>query len=175
MLRRKITATLAVLAGVIMSALMITPVSAAIEADGQGFIDTQTCDDVGNVPYTVSVDWNYRYDDPANVERVSVNPLRINRDDDDAGPAADAGVDLRYRVYTGNASGTVTRIQNKVYDGLDLDFAADDQATFNPRNPRARAGVTKVTVIVGTDGDGLGNCPLLTFTQPAGIGFNPSV
>lgn len=168
--KRKITAILAVLSGVIMSALMITPATAVTVPEGQGFIETQRCHDAGNVGYQVSVDWNYRYEDPAGNQRVSVNPLRIKRADADFPRAADAGVDLRYRVYSTN-----TLIQNKLFDGVDLDFGADDQASFNPRNPRSNATVTRVTVIVGTDGDGLGNCPLLTFRQPAGIGFNPSV
>ena len=74
---------------------------------------------------------------------------------------------VRYRVY----SNGISKIQDRSFDGVDLDFAADDQASFNPRNPRSNANDTKITVIVGTDGDGLGNCTLLTFVQPAGIAF----
>jgi hypothetical protein len=159
----------------VAGALVAVPAQAAVVPDGQGFIDTKTCEDAGEIPYTVSVDWNYRYDDPAGVRRVSVNPLVVERNDADAGPAADAGVDLRYRVYSGQPDGSLVLIQDLSFDGLDLDFAADDQASFNPRNPRSRALVTRILVTVGTDGDGLGNCPVLTFRQPVGIGFNPLV
>lgn len=148
--------------------MLATQAQAAVVPDAQGFIDTQTCEDAGGIPYTVSVDWNYKYVDPAGTTRVSVNPLVIKRDDADAGPAADAGVDLHFDV---SSNGTVRWTQHKLYNGLDLDFAADDQASFNPRNPVSNASDTFIRVKVGTDGDGLGNCPWLTFVQPAGIGL----
>src|SRR5215212_8080463 len=115
----------AALGGVASLALLLggaTPAQAAVVPDGVGFIDTQTAEDAGGVPYTVSVDWNYKYVDAAGTTRVSVNPLVVRRDDGEAGAAADAGVDLHFDVYY---SGGAT-IQHKVYDGLDLDFAVDD-------------------------------------------------
>lgn len=148
-------------------AVLATPAQADVVASELGFIDTQTCEDAGGVPYTVSVDWNYKYEDAAGVTRVSVNPLVVERDDADAGKAADAGVDLHFDV---GDRGFKANVQHKLFDGLDLDFAADDQASFNPRNPRSNAGLTQVRVKVGTDGDGLANCPWLTFVQPSGIG-----
>lgn len=151
--------------------LMAVPASAAVVPEGLGFVDTQTCEDQGGVPYTVSVDWNYKYENAAGNTFVSINPLRINRDDADAGPAADDGVDLHFDVQKGAAH---TNVQHKVYDGLDLDFAADDQASFNVRNTYSNAGVTRVRVKVGTDGDGLNNCPWLYFVQPAGIQDRPA-
>jgi hypothetical protein len=166
---RKIFATLGGGALAIAGALVAVPAQAEVVPDDLGFIETLDCEDDGGVPYTVSVDWNYKYRDAADNTRVSVNPLVIERDDGDAGPAADAGVDLTYKVFS---HGT-TLIQSRSFDGIDLDFAADDQASFNPRNPISDAGDTKITVIVGTDGDGLGNCPLLTFVQPVGIQFRP--
>jgi hypothetical protein len=123
---------------------------------------TRNCEDAGHVPYTVTVKFNYLYRDPAGVLRVSINPMVVKRPDGTA--AEDAGVDLRLRVYSGT-----TKIQDRVWDGLDLDFAAPNQATFNPRNPRSVPGVSRVLVTVGTDGDGLGNCPVQWFTQPAGL------
>jgi hypothetical protein len=166
---RKILATLGGGVLALAGALVAVPAQAVVVPDDLGFIDKQTCEDDGGVPYKVKVDWNYKYVDPAGTTRVSVNPLVIKRSDADAGPAADAGVDLVYRVYS---HGT-TLIQSQSFDGFDLDFGVDDQASFNPRNPVSDAGDTKITVIVGTDGDGLGNCPLLTFVQPVGIQFRP--
>lgn len=165
---RKLLTGFSAAALTITGLIFATPAQAAVVPDGQGFIDTQTCEDAGGIPYTVSVDWNYKYDDPAGTRRVSVNPLVVSRDDGDAGPAADAGVDLHFDV---SSHGTVRWTQHKVYNALDLDFAVDDQASFNPRNPVSNAADTFIRVSVGTDGDGLGNCPWLTFVQPAGIGL----
>ena len=151
----------------IASLLISLPANAVIVPDDGGFIDTQTCEDGGGIPYTVSVDWNYKYVDAAGTTRVSVNPLVIERDDADAGSAADAGVDLHFDVYSHGTN----QIQHVLIDGLDLDFAADDQASFNPRNPVSDANDTYIRVKVGTDGDGLGNCEWLYFVQPAGIDF----
>jgi hypothetical protein len=161
---RRLLASLVAVVLTALGLLIATPAQAAVVPDGQGFIDTQTCEDEGGIPYTVSVDWNYRYIDPAGNTRVSVNPLVVERDDADAGAAADAAVDLHFDVYS---FGTA-KIQHK-RTTVDLDFAADDQASFNPRNPRSDAGDTYIRVKVGTDGDGLGSCDWLYFDQPAGI------
>jgi hypothetical protein len=60
-------------------------------------------------------------------------------------------------------------IQHKVYDNIDLDVAADDQASFNPRNPVSNIGDTDVRVKVGTDGDGKPSSAWLYFVQPDGL------
>ena len=151
----------------IASLLISLPANAVVEPEGYGFTDTQTCEDGGGIPYTVTADWNYKYEDPAGKTRVSLT-FMIERDDADAGPAADAGVDLHWDV---SSHGTVRWTQHKVIDGLDLDFAADDQATINARNPISDANDTFLRVKVGTDGDGLDNCEWLYFYQPAGIQF----
>lgn len=166
---RKILATLGGVALALAGALVAVPAQAEIVPDDLGFIDKQSCEDDGGIFYKVKVDWNYKYVDAAGNTRVSVNPLVIRRPDADAGPAADAGVDLNYRVVS---RGT-TVIQNQSFDGIDLDFGVDDQASFNPRNPISDAGDTFIRVVVGTDGDGLGNCPALFFIQPPGIDFRP--
>lgn len=165
---RKLLTGLSAAALTLAGLALATPAQAAVVVDGQGFIDTQTCEDAGGIPYTVSVDWNYKYVDPNGTTRVSVNPLVVSRDDGEAGPAADAGLDLHFDV---SSHGTVRWTQHKVYSGLDLDFGIPNQASVNPRNPVSNANDTFIRVSVGTDGDGLGNCPWLTFVQPAGIGL----
>jgi hypothetical protein len=167
---------LASMAGVVMvaaSALVATPAHAVLVPDGVGFQDRRTCEDAGGVLYHILVDWNYKYIDAAGNRRVSVNPLLIRRPDGEAGPAADAGVDVNFDVYSGRADGTFYLIQRVRYDGIDLDFGVDDSVAFNPRNPLSRALITRIKVQVGTDGDGLANCPWLTFRQPVGIGNQP--
>jgi len=126
--------------------------------------ETIKVEDKGGVEYTLSVKWNYKYVDAAGTTRVSVNPLIIKRPDATAGPAEDDGVDTHWDVYSGTS-----QIQHKVYDGIDLDVAADDQVTFNPKNPKSNVGVTKIRIKVGTDGDGLGSSDWVFFNQPAGL------
>lgn len=165
---RKLLTGLSAAALTLAGLALATPAHAAVVPEELGFVDTQTCEDVGGVPYTVSIDWDFKYDDPAGTRRVSVNPLKIVRDDGEAGAAADAGVDLHFDV---SSHGTVRWTQHKVYSGLDLDAGTDDTLYLNPRNPVSNANDTFIRVSVGTDGDGLGNCPWLTFVQPAGIGL----
>lgn len=164
---RKILALVIGGALALASLLISLPANAEIVPDDGGFIDTQTCEDAGGVPYTVSAHWRFKYEDPAGKTRVSLIFV-VERDDGDAGPAADAGVDLHWDV---SSHGTVRWTQHRIIDGLDLDFAADDQATINARNPISDANDTFLRVKVGTDGDGLDNCEWLYFIQPAGIEF----
>lgn len=124
--------------------------------------------DAGGVQYDLSIQWNNRYNDPAGTLRASVSKLKIHRSDAqviDAGEPEDAGLDLHYDVY--NPSGN--QIQHRVFDDINLDDAADNVATYNPRNPKSGADAAKVRVKVGTDGDGLGSSRWVIFYQPAGL------
>lgn len=178
----------AILGGTLASALTVglglfaAPAQAAIPADGTvadglGFIQTKSTADAGGVKYTISVDWNYKYTYQG-VTRVSVNPLVVYRSDANVlatGNPEDAGLDLHFDVY--NSSGT--QIQHKLFDAVDLDAAADNQASFNPANPVSNADdsddpddtFSYVRVKVGTDGDGKGSSPWVIFPQPESIGF----
>jgi hypothetical protein len=169
-------------AAAIPVALSALPAQAAIPADGtvadgQGFIVTKSIEDAGGVKYTISVDFNYKYTYQG-VTRVSVNPLTVYRSDANVlatGNPEDAGLDLHFDAV--NSSGTI--IQHKVYDAIDLDAAADNQASFNPANVRSNADdpddeddpFSYYRVKVGTDGDGKGSSVWVIFPQPAGIGF----
>jgi hypothetical protein len=151
--------------------LAALPASAAIPADGpataaNGWVETQSVEDGGGIKYTISVDWGSKYVDAAGNTRVSVNPLTVYRPDSTTPKfAVDDGLDLHFDVRNHGTS----IIQHKVYDGLDLDVKADDQASFNPRNPISDAGNTDIRVKVGTDGDGKPSSVWVYFKQPAGL------
>lgn len=154
--------------------LMATPASAAVVPEGVGFVETVTLTDDGGVPYTVSVDWNYKYKDPAGTIRVSVPDITIKRSDSaviDAGEPEDAGLDVHYDV---SSHGTVRWTQHVNLDNVDMDAGVDNQWTKNPRNPISDAGDTFIRVRVGTDGDGLGSSDFYYFYQPEGIGTKPA-
>jgi hypothetical protein len=150
-----------------------------VTPDGDGFIVTKRAVDEGGVVYKISVDWNYKYVYQG-VTRVSVNPLVVYRTDEavtSVGSPEDAGLDLHFDVY--NSSGT--QIQHRLYDAVDLDYGADNKASFNPANPRSNADVADVDdsysyirVKVGTDADGKGSSPWVIFPQPEGIQLKPA-
>lgn len=146
--------------------------SAAVVEDANGFVDTKTLVDDGGVPYVVSVDWNKLYRDAAGTLRASVNPLVVKRTDASviaAGEPEDAGLDIHWDVI--NPSGYFN--QHKNLNNVDLDFAADNVATFNPRNPKAHGAGAVIRVRVGTDGDGLGSSDWAYFRQSAGTVILP--
>jgi hypothetical protein len=143
--------------------------------DGVGFIQTATVEDDGGVAYTISVDWNYKYKDPAGATRVSLNPLTITRSDSelaDAGLAEDSGLDVHFDV---SSHGTVHWTQHVLIDNANMDAGVDNQWSYNPRNPISDASDTFIRVRVGTDGDGLGSSDFVYFYQPEGIGTKPAV
>jgi hypothetical protein len=167
-------------AGVALSltALTVGSAQAAVPitttADDVGFIQTATVEDDGGVAYTISVDWNYKYKDPAGATRVSLNPLKITRSDSelvDAGLAEDSGLDVHFDV---SSHGTVRWTQHKLIDNADMDYGVDNQWSYNPRNPISDASDTFIRVRVGTDGDGLGSSDFVYFYQPEGIGPKPA-
>jgi hypothetical protein len=146
-----------------------------VVADGEGFLVTKSTTDAGGVKYTIQVDWSHKYTYQGKT-RVSVPRATVYRSDANVlahGSPEDAGVDLFLRVYSSN-----TLIQNKVWDGIDLDAGADNQVSVNPANPVSNADIvgvadaySSVRIKVGTDSDGLGNSPWVVFAQPSGIQF----
>ena len=155
--------------------LSTVPAHAAIPTDGttvdpvtKAVTQVQSVEDDGGVKYTISVTWVKKYYDPAGTLRVSVPSLIVYRDDADvvaAGEPEDAGLDIHFDVRN---HGT-TIIQHKNLDNVDLDYASDNRASFNPRNPRSDVGDTDIRVRVGTDGDGLGASDWVYFVQPEGL------
>jgi len=167
-------ATLSIGLGLVAIPAQADP-AGTITPDGVGFIETVTVEDAGGVAYNVSLDWNYKYVDPAGTTRVSINPLRVHRADAEvigAGEPEDAGLDIHFDV---SSNGTVHWTQHKLLDNVDVDAGQDNVVYFNPRNPVSNADDTYVRVKVGTDGDGLGNSRWVTFVQPGGIGFKPAI
>jgi len=167
-----------IVAGLALIAASALPAQAApvvgVVADGAGFIETKKLVDDGGVAYYVSVDWNYKYEDPAGKTRVSVNPLKVYRADSElaeAGEPEDAGLDLHADV---SSHGTVRWTQHILIDNADMDAGADNVWTYNPRNPISDAGDTFIRVRVGTDGDGKGSSDFEYFYQPEGIGTKPA-
>jgi hypothetical protein len=161
-------------------ALIATPAQADVDGVQTGpaggpIVETVTVEDAGGIPHKISIKWNYKYRDAANALRVSVSDLKIVRSDSAVighGQPEDAGEDIHFDV---SSHGTVRWTQHKVYDGLDLDAAADNSVTLNPRNPLSDAGNTFVRIQVGTDGDGLGNTRWVIFTQPGGLNTKAAV
>ena len=161
------------------AALALTLGVGAANADSAGTIVTNAdgsktetvagIPDAGGVKHTFKVTWGKKYKDPAGTIRVQAYDLKVIRSDaatEAGGEPADAGADVYFRV---SSHGTVRWTQNKVYDGIDLDFSTDDQVTFNPRNPVSDVGDTFIQIKAGVDGDGLGNTRWVTFVQPVGL------
>ena len=92
---------------------------------------------------------------------------------------------MDYAGWTTGRAGTVpTDSSVRSYDGAghrtahgrtrtgEFDYASGTvYDSRDPLNPPSAPGAAKVTVTLGVDGDGLGNCTL-TFIQP-GPGFTP--
>lgn len=158
------------LSGVAAAALTVGGLALATPAQAVGEIrQSRSCNDGGGVLYQARIQWNYTYRDRAGTRRVSVNPLQFGTGEDTDG----AAIDNRIRVYSYHvAHDHLHKIQDRIHfageDGNDSELVNDVQA--NPKNPTDHPGRSKVTVVLGTDGDGLDNCKV-TFLQPAGLPF----
>ena len=162
---RKLIPTLAVSAGIALSALVAGPAQAA---DPVAIPQTRSCSDGSGVNYTATISWNYWYRDRNNTRRASVSDLDFGTNEDTDG----AAIDNRLRVYSFHvADGLLHKIQDRIrYEGeTDNDAGLVDE-TLNPKNPTDHPGHSQVTLVLGTDGDGLGNCKV-TFVEPFGLDF----
>jgi hypothetical protein len=166
----------AVAAGSFAVALTSAPAQAAIPTDGTttdpvtgAVTQVKSAVDKGGVKHTFKIVWTKEYKDPVGKIRASVPTLTDYRSDEltvAGGESADAGEDVIFAV---SSHGTVRWTQYKNFDGIDLDDAADDQVSFNPRNPVSDEGKTFIKIQAGVDGDGAGNTPFVYFYQPAGL------
>jgi len=130
---------------------------------------SRSCSDGGGVLYQARIQWNYTYIDRAGTRRASVNPLQFGTSED----TDEAGIDNRIRVYSFHVSdGLLHKIQDRIhYEGEDSNtdpLTNDVQA--NPKNPTDHPLHSQVTLVLGTDGDGLGNCKV-SFVEPDGLPF----
>jgi hypothetical protein len=161
---RKILTGLSVVALTAAGALISSPAQAVGEIR-----QSRSCNDGGGVLYQARIQWNYTYIDHAGTRRASVNPLQFGTGEDTDG----AAIDNRVRVYSFRVSdGLLHKIQDRIHysgeDGNDSELVNDVQV--NPANPTDHPGLSKVTLVMGTDNDGLGNCTV-TFVEPAGLPF----
>lgn len=156
----------------------VTPASAVVPADGvvvqkdaagnvTGVTETKTVKDAGGVPHTIQAKWGKKYKDPVGKIRVVLS-FTVYRSDaltEAGGEPADAQEDVHWDV---SSHGTVRWTQHK-YVTVDLDDAADNQASFNARNPVSDANDSFLRVAAGVDGDGAANSPFAYFYQPEGL------
>lgn len=143
--------------------------SSAQAAPVGGVNQSRACTDGGGVLYQARLHWNYRYTDHAGNERASVDPLQFGTSEDTDG----AAIDNRVRVYSWHDSDSALhKIQDRIHfegeDGNDSPLVAD--VSMNPKNPLDFVGKSKVTLVIGTDGDGKGNCKV-EFLEPEGLIF----
>jgi hypothetical protein len=161
---RKILTALSASAIIAAGALIASPAQAVIPTEIR---QSGACNDGGGVLYQARIQWNYTYVDHAGNTRASVNPLQFGTGEDTDG----AAIDNRVRAYSWHSSdSTLHKIQDRIHfegeDGNDSELVNDVQV--NPKNPLSAPLKSKVTVVLGTDGDGLGNCKI-TFLQPDGL------
>ena len=173
---RKPLAILAALVGFIAAVVFAAPASAAGLGEPQSTTEQAVpisqgakAVDAGGATFDVSVSWNYTYEDNNGNIRASVSGLTIESTSD----IDDAGIDYRFRAYSGRADGSAVKIQDVTVDGADHE--GDNLIVRNPKNVLNYPDVSKVVVTqVGVDGDGLAGAPKIVFKQPE-LGCKPTV
>lgn len=117
---------------------------------------TASCVDGGGIRWSAKVVWGATYTSADGVKRIGM---------DYAGwtTSAPGTVPTDSSVATYNSSDT--RLQSLAWTGP-YDYRSG--ATYkvrNPRNPPSAPGLARVSITLGVDGDGSGNCTM-TFVQP---------
>ncbi len=138
-------------AGVLGAAFAITGSTPAVAATTQ----TASCVDGGGVRWAAKVIWGSTYS-ASGVTRVAVDYAgwTTNR-------AGTVRTDSLVRTY--NGAGTL--LSTLTWTGPFNYAAGTAYQARNPVDPPSAPGAAKVTVTLGVDGDGFGNCAL-TFVQP---------
>lgn len=130
-------------------ALAWSPAEAAIT-------QTSSCVDGGGVRWTSRAIWGGVYQAADGAQRVSVDYAGWT-----TSKAGTVPTDSSVRTY--DSAGAL--VQSLPWTG-GMDYGAGSvYKVRNPMNPVSAPGRAKVTVTLGVDGDGLGNCTM-TFTQP---------
>ena len=129
-------------------------ITAAIPA-GAATTQKASCVDGGGVRWSAKAIWGRTYSS-GGVRKVAINYVgwTTNR----------AGA-LRTDSWVRSYDGTGKRLKTLTWTGA-FDYASGAAyKSRNPRNPTSAPGAAKVTLTLGVDGDGHGNCKM-TFTQP---------
>jgi len=136
---------------VLVGAFAITGSTPAGAATSQ----TSSCVDGGGVQWTAKAIWGPTYS-AGDVTKVIIDYAGWT-----TSRAGTVPTDSWLRTYDGARNLLQTRAAT---GGFDYGAGTRYQA-LNPLNPPSAPGAAKVTVTLGLDGDGLGNCTV-TFTQP---------
>lgn len=152
-----------ILAGLAAAGLTLGLVTISSPAEAAE-IQSASCVDGGGVRWSAQANWGDVYEDVEGDSRVSID----------------------YAGWTTNKAGTVlTDSSVRTYDGAGVQLQSLDWTgemdyesgsvykSRNPKNPISAPGKAKVTVTLGVDGDGLGDCTV-TFTQPGSASAAPS-
>jgi hypothetical protein len=136
-------------AGLTVGLVTITPPADA------AVTQSATCADEGGIRWSSRAIWGDTYVDAEGDRRVSVDYVGWTTT-----KAGTVPTDSSVRTYDGNG----TRLQSLDWTGV-KDYGSEYESR-NPMNPVSSPGKSKITVTLGLDGDGLGDCTV-TFTQPS--------
>ena len=138
-------------AGVLAAAFAITGSTPAVAATTQ----TASCIDGSGVRWTAKATWGSTYS-AGGVSKVVI---------DYAGWTANRAGTLRTDSWVRTYDGAGTLLSTLTWTGPFNYATSTAYKARNPVDPPSAPGAAKVTVTLGVDGDGLGNCAL-TFVQP---------
>jgi hypothetical protein len=138
-------------AGACAAAFAVTATTPAGAATAQ----SASCVDGGGVRWSAKAIWGSTYSS-GGVSKVAI---------DYVGWTTNRSGALRTDSWVRSYDGTGKRLRTLTWTGA-FDYASGAAyKSRNPRNPTSAPGAAKVTLTLGVDGDGFGNCTM-TFTQP---------
>jgi hypothetical protein len=145
-------------AGACAAAFAITATTPA----GAATTQTASCVDGGGVRWSAKAIWGGTYSS-GGVRKVAI---------DYAGWTANRAGALPTNSWVRSYDGTGRQLKTLTWTGS-FDYASGTAyKSRDPRNPTSAPGAAKVTVTLGVDGDGFGNCTM-TFTQPGDTAPSP--
>ena len=145
-------------AGACAAAFALTALTPAAAATTQ----TATCVDGSGVRWLAKAIWGNTY------SSGGVRKVRIGYAGWTTNRAGAVRTDSRVRSY----DGTGKRLRTLTWTGAFNYASGTAYKSRNPLNPTSAPGAAKITVTLGVDGDGLGNCTM-TFTQPGATAPRP--
>jgi uncharacterized protein YkwD len=148
------------------AALLSTAVTLGAPSSASAAVtQTASCVDGGGVRWNAKAVWGTVYTAADGVRRATIDYAGWSTT-----KSGTVSTDSAVRTYDG--SGRL--IQELTWTGS---FAYSSGATFkvrNPLDPPSSPGKAKITVSLGVNGDGFGNCTM-TFSQPGATSTAPSV